>query len=96
MKIEELPTGRSIVDIVYIPDRNVYLPALLIELKWNEAETSAMGQIKSKHHLAALENYFCEIVLVGIPHVEKDKKHIYKIKKIQNKKSFGNIMQSMQ
>lgn len=81
MKIEELPTGKGIADIVYIPDRNVRLPALLIELKWNEDKNSAIEQIKNKHYPAVLENYFGEIVLVGITYTEKDKEHTCKIEK---------------
>ena len=87
MKIEELPTGRSIVDIVYIPDRNVYLPALLIELKWNEAETSAMGQIKSKHYLKALENYFVRLCWSVSPMLRKTKNISIKLKKFKIRKA---------
>lgn len=82
MKIEELPTGKGIADIVYIPNRNVRLPALLIELKWNEAENTAIEQIKNQHYPAVLENYFGEIVLVGITYTVKDKNHTCKIEKI--------------
>ncbi|MBR4320331.1 MAG: hypothetical protein IKP69_09845 [Oscillospiraceae bacterium] len=54
----------------------------MIELKWNEVEDSAIEQVQNEHCPAVLENYFGEIVLVGITYTEKDKKHTCKIEKI--------------
>ncbi len=41
IKFEELPSGDGYVDLVYLPKKLSPLPALVIELKWNQ---SAAGQ----------------------------------------------------
>ena len=33
LKVEELPSGRGIADVVYLPKRKSMLPALVVELK---------------------------------------------------------------
>ena len=37
LKVEEIPSGRGIADVVYLPKRKSLLPALVIELKWNKS-----------------------------------------------------------
>ncbi len=74
-RIEELPTGRGIADIVYLPDQGERLPALLIELKWNKDENSAIEQIKDNNYPSVLKNYSGNIILVGINYDEKTKVH---------------------
>ena len=80
-RIEELPSGRGIADVVYLPKRNTALPALVIELKWNKTGDAAMAQVKNKKYPTVLENYGGEIILVGINYDEKSKQHSCMIEK---------------
>lgn len=82
MKVEELPSGTGIADVVYIPKRNVPDPALVIELKWNKTGEAAIGQIKRRNYPAVLDGFGGEIVLVGINYDAKTKVHSCKIERI--------------
>lgn len=75
LKVEELPSGRGIADVVYLPKRRSPLPALVIELKWNRSSGGALQQIKERNYPAVLEDYGGETVLVGINYDEKKKEH---------------------
>ena len=81
-KIEELPSGRGIADVVYLPNQGERLPALLIELKWNKPKDDAVQQIKDKAYSTVLENYTGKIVYVGITYDEKTKVHTCKIETV--------------
>lgn len=81
-KIEELPSGRGIADVVYLPNQGERLPALLIELKWNKPKDDAVQQIKDKAYSTVLENYSGRIVCVGITYDEKTKVHTCKIETV--------------
>lgn len=83
MKVEELPSGTGIADVVYIPKRNRPDPAIVVELKWNKSEGAAISQIKKKNYPAVLEEYGGEIVLVGINYDEKSKTHNCEIERIE-------------
>ena len=82
MKIEELPSGQGIADVVFIPKRRSRDPALLVELKWNRSAKAAIGQIKEKNYPAVLSDYYGEIVLVGLNYDEKNKRHSCRIEKL--------------
>lgn len=79
MRIEELPSGNGIADVVFIPKKNSNLPAMVVELKWNKTEDAAIKQIKEKKYPNVLKGYTERIVLVGINYDEKNKKHTCKI-----------------
>ncbi|MDE7353009.1 MAG: ATP-binding protein [Acetatifactor sp.] len=81
-KIEELPSGKGIADVVYLPKRKSMLPALIIELKWNKSSEGAIAQIKAKNYLAVLEDYGGEIVTVGINYDAKTKEHSCVIERV--------------
>ena len=66
LKFEELPAGDGYADIVYFPKKRTQLPALVIELKWNESAEGAISQIKNKHYPDAVKDFGGEILLVGI------------------------------
>ena len=83
LKVEELPTGKGIADVVFIPKRDTSLPAMIVELKWNETSESALEQIKKRNYPAILDGYVGEMVLVGINYDEKTKKHSCKIERIE-------------
>lgn len=71
LKFEELPSGKGYADLIYLPKKSSPLPALVIELKWNQDVEGAIAQIRKKNYPAALDGYGGEILLVGISY-EKD------------------------
>ena len=82
LKVEELPTGHGIADVVFIPKRDTSLPAMIVELKWNDTADSAIAQIKDRNYPAILNGYGGELVLVGINYDQKTKNHSCKIERI--------------
>ena len=66
IKMEELPTGRGYADIVYLPKQGETVPALVIELKWNQSADTAIEQIRQRRYPEVLREYGGEILLVGI------------------------------
>lgn len=86
----ELPSGKGFADVVYLPKRNVDCPALVVELKWDEAVNGAIRQIKEKGYTSWLEGYTGDILLVGINYKKKDKIHECVIEKYVNTKKYQN------
>ena len=89
MKVEELPSGCGIADVVYIPKKNRLDPAIIVELKWNKSEGAAISQIKEKNYPAVLEEYGGEIVLVGINYDDKTKSHSCEIERVEKSALFS-------
>ncbi len=81
MKIEELPSGKGIADVVFIP-RKATDPTLVIELKWNKSDTAAIQQIKDREYPTILKNRKGRIILVGINYDEKTKVHTCRIETV--------------
>ena len=54
-------------------------PALLAELKWDKSAEGAVGRIKKKRYVKALEAYKGNILLVRINYSKKTRKHECKI-----------------
>ncbi len=81
LKIEELPSGHGYADIVYIPKRQSFLPAMVIELKWNHTANGAIAQIRNRNYPAVLENISNELLLVAINYDAKTKLHTCIIEK---------------
>jgi len=81
MKIEELPSGKGIADVVFIP-RKATDPTLVIELKGNKSDTAAIQQIKDRVYPTILKNRKGKIILVGINYDEKTKVHTCKIETV--------------
>ena len=82
-RIEELPSGKGVADVVYLPNRTSNLPALIVELKWNKTDEAAITQIKEKDYPVVLRDYYGEIVLVGINYDEISKLHSCKIERVE-------------
>ena len=82
LKVEELPSGRGIADVVYLPKKKSLLPALVVELKWDKTAGGAMEQIKDRNYPAILQEYGGEIVMVGINYDSKTKVHTCEIEHI--------------
>lgn len=82
VKVEEMPSGRGIADVVFIPVPLSGLLAMVIELKWNKTSGGAIAQIKNKKYTAALKPFVGNILLVGINYDEKTGKHTCSIEKV--------------
>ncbi len=85
MKVEELPSGHGIADVVYLPKRFSPLPSLLIELKWDKSDGGAIKQIKENDYPAVLAGYGGDIVLVGINYNSSTDEHSCMIEKFSIK-----------
>ena len=83
LKVEELPSGKGIADVVYLPKRNSMLPALVVELKWNKTSEGAIRQITEKNYPAVLEGYGGEVVMAGINYDAERKVHSCLIERIR-------------
>ena len=77
----EMPAGKGFADIVFEPNRNCNLPALIVELKWGHSAEEAIEQIKRKDYLDCLQNYHGEVLLVGVNY-DKEKHHTCKIERV--------------
>ena len=71
-------TGKGFADVVYIPVK-AEDPAMIIELKRNGSEGSALDQIKEKRYFESLSHYHGNLLFVGINYDEKEKTHTCKI-----------------
>lgn len=69
---EEFPAGAGYVDILYLPKKHSPLPALLVELKWNQSAQGAIDQIRERNYPEVLKNYGGELLLVGISYSKED------------------------
>ena len=63
--VPELDTGKGYADLVFIP-KSPDIPALLIELKYDESADSAIAQIHRQRYPDRLELYKGNLILVGI------------------------------
>ena len=77
MPIREMPTGRGFADYVFLPKPEYRgdMPALLVELKWNNKAETALQQIKDKKYVQAVSDYTGKILLVAIAYDKKSKEH---------------------
>ena len=82
LKIEELPSGKGIADVVFLPKQKSMLSALVVELKWNKSSEGAVEQIRENNYPAVLKDYCGEIVIARINYDEKTKKHSCVIERI--------------
>ena len=78
----EMPAGKGFADIVFEPNRNCNLPALIVELKWGHSAEEAVEQIKRKDYLDCLQNYHGEVLLVGVNY-DKEKHHTCKMERVK-------------
>lgn len=83
VEMEELPSGTGYVDIAYLPKKGSALPALVIELKWNQSADTAISQIRRKRYPEKLQQFTPNILLVGISYDkdDPDKKHSCRIER---------------
>ncbi len=79
--LEELPSGKGFVDIAFIPARPNGNPVILIELKYDESDETAISQIKDRRYPEKLAQFTNNLLLVGINYDKKTKKHTCVIEK---------------
>ena len=71
-----MPTGRGFADLVFIPKKEYPdVPAMILELKWNQSVETALRQIKDKKYDSILDSYHGKVLLVGINYDKKSKSH---------------------
>ena len=81
-RVEEMPSGHGIADVVFIPKRRSPLPAMIVELKWNKGAAGAIDQIKDRNYPAILKGYGGDIILVGVTYDGQSKRHTCQIEKV--------------
>lgn len=85
MVIREFSSGKGFADIVFLPLPHTDKPALVVELKYDQAAATAMQQIKDRQYTQALEGYAGEILLVAINYDRNraDKPHSCVIERVE-------------
>ena len=78
----ELASGKGFADLVLIPRKNVDLPAIVIELKYDKAVNTAIEQIKQRQYPAKVSQYTDNLLLVGITYERDTKQHRCCIEKL--------------
>lgn len=73
--IMELPSGKGFADVVYLPKRERSVPALVVELKWDQSAEGAIAQIKKKGYADWVKGYTGDILLVGVNYDKETKEH---------------------
>ena len=79
--VTELDEVKGYADLVFIPRTGGYLPAVVVELKWNKTEHAAIDQIKRQDYPDVLKRFTDNILLVGISYDENTKQHTCKIER---------------
>ena len=80
--VEELPSGRGVADVVYLPRRGDPSPALVVELKWDRPAQTAVDQIRDRDYPAALRGWGGPVLLVGVTYDRKSKAHACRIEEL--------------
>lgn len=83
MMIREFPSGKGFADIVLLPRPTCNQPAVVLELKYDKSEDTAIEQIHDKRYVGALSDFAGEVVLVGINYDKATKQHECKIEKLK-------------
>lgn len=72
----ELAGGKGFADLVFIPRKRFgEKPALVVELKWDKSAKGALEQMKNKEYCRSLEEYWGNLLLVGVNYNKKTKEH---------------------
>ena len=82
----ELPSGKGFADVVYLPKRERSVPALVVELKWDQSADGAIAQIKKKEYADWVKGYTGDILLVGINYSKETKEHQCRIEMLKGTK----------
>jgi hypothetical protein len=79
VRIEEMPGGHGLADIVYIPKPASAMPALVVELKWDKPVDSAIDQIRETRYCKPLEHVGVPVLLIGVTYDSKTREHVCSI-----------------
>jgi len=71
----EMASGKGFADLVLIPRKNVDSPAIVLELKYNRDDDSAIDQILRKQYPAKVAQHVDNLLLVGINYDKETKIH---------------------
>lgn len=67
-----MDSGKGYVDLAYLPGpQYASLPAMIVELKYNQSADTALSQIKRQKYPERLEHYRGNILLVAVEY-DKD------------------------
>ena len=80
--IRELPAGKGFADLVLVPRREVDMPAIVLELKYNRSVKTAIDQIKDNRYTDTLLDYVGDVVLVGVNYDKRTKRHQCSIERV--------------
>ena len=80
--VEELPSGRGLADVVYLPRRGDSAPALVVELKWDRSPEAAVAQVRDRDYPAVLRRFGGPVLLVGVTYERKSKRHVCRIEEV--------------
>lgn len=80
-RVEEMPAGKGIADMIFYPKRETQAPALIVELKWDKTKDAAVEQMKEKKYVRALKDFRGEVLLVGINYDKTTREHSCLIEK---------------
>ena len=83
--IREFPTGKGFADIVLLPKKGVYNPAIVIELKFNKDVKAAIDQIHDNQYPGRLADFYGDLILVGISY-DKKKAHDCAIERVERER----------
>ncbi len=72
--VKEMTAGKGFADVTFIPFEKEY-PAMIIELKHNKDERTALKQIKEKQYFESLNHYSGNLLFIGINYDENTKTH---------------------
>jgi hypothetical protein len=78
----EFATGKGFADLVMIPRKKVSSPAIILELKYNKDDDTAISQILRKQYPAKVAQYTGDLLLVGINYDKEEKTHQCRILKV--------------
>ncbi len=71
----EYASGKGFADLVLIPRKNIESPAVVIELKFNQAVDTAIDKIKRRQYTKKVAEYTDNLLLVGISYDKRAKTH---------------------
>lgn len=81
-RVEEVPAGKGIADMLFYPKKETQVPALIVELKWDKTKEDAVEQMKEKKYVKALKDFQGEVLLVGINYNHTTREHSCLIEKV--------------
>ena len=81
--VREFPSGKGFADLVFIPVKGIDKPAMVVELKYGNTASGALGQIKERNYPSSLRGLSGEVVLVVINYDPESKDHHCKIERIR-------------